>query len=198
MIHYSSDEFKSKTARMCLEKLNSFKDGSFEIIFVNNGKRDEELKELCDIYIQNDVNSMGRARNKGFNVSKGEYICFMDNDIFIERPFWKKGIELLKNYPERKLVITPIWITSHKRFNRDLLEGYVLNERTGSNCFLLKRESFLDIGKFDERVIDKDTYYNGLDGVKFTNKQVRKGYLAVYLPGYAKDLGTKNYKYLYE
>lgn len=185
-------------AETCLKQLNLFKDGSFEIIFVNNGKRDSELKGLCDIYLESPVNSMGKARNMGFEKAKGEYICFMDNDIFIEKPFWKRGIEILEKYPDKKLVITPIWITSHKRYSRGNLEEGILNERTGSNCFLLKRESFLEIGKFDERIITKDTHYNGWDGVKFTDRQIRKGYQAVYLEGYAKDLGTKGYKYNFE
>jgi len=198
IIHYSSDDLKSEMARKCLEQLNSLKDGTFEIIFINNGRRDSELKTLCDVYLECPVNSMGKARNMGFEKASGDYICFMDNDIFVEKPFWERGIELLKKYPDKKLIITPIWIRSHKKYSRGELEGHVLNERTGSNCFLLRRESFLEIGKFDERIITKDTYYNGLDGVKFTNQQVRTGYLAVYLDGYAKDLGTKNYKYIYE
>ena len=162
------------------------------MIVVNNGKLDGHFKQYCDKYIENPKNSLGGARNIGYDNSVGEYICFMDNDIYTEYPFWIECVELLEKYPDKKLIATPIYTSHHvlsPKHQAGELDGHILNKRSGSNCLFMKRSSFEDIGRFCE-------VHPARDGVKFCNTQVRKGYLVIHTrPLMARDLGTGNYSY---
>ena len=168
-----------------------------ELIVVNNGDRDEkECKEYADIYIKNDINSLGKARNKGFDASIGEYVCFVDNDVYADFPFVDRCIELLEKYPDKKLIATPVYTSCHMfgKYIKGDLDGHMLNTRSGSNCLFMKRESFLDIGRFQE--LEKGGYFNGRDGVEFCDRQLNKGYLMILTRiGLVRDLGLFRYPY---
>lgn len=194
-VHYSFNEIKSYIGMNCLCQLKRRikNNPEIEIIGVNNGERDKEtMKEWCDIYFKNDFNSLGRARNLGFDVSSGKYVCFMDNDIYTELPFWDYCIESLEKFPDQKLIASPIYTSHHfnSKYMKGNSEGYMFNKRSGSNCLLMRRETFLDIGRFTETSGGK---YNGKDGVEFCNRQIEKGYLMI-LPrvGLARDVGMVN------
>jgi glycosyltransferase involved in cell wall biosynthesis len=193
-VHYSTDDFKSYIGETCLKKLWKYTKGipEIELIVVNNGERDNHFKDFCNKYFDNQANSLGGARNIGFDNSVGEYICFMDNDIYIECAFWNECIELLEKYPDKKLIATPIYTPHHvlrTKYQAGELDGHLLNTRSGSNCLFMKRSSFEDIGRFCE-------IHPARDGVKFCNAQCRKGYLVIHTrPLMARDLGIGNYDY---
>ncbi len=199
-VHYSTDDVKSYLGMACLKRLwNSVRKSSTttEIIVVNNGDRDEKrCKELADTYIKNDRNSLGGARNKGFDASFGEYVCFIDNDVYADFPFLDACMELLEKYPDRKLIATPVYTTSHMfgKFIKGDLGGHMLNTRAGSNCMFMKRESFLDIGRFQEP--DYSRSYHGKDGVEFCDRQNQKGYLMILTRiVLVRDIGLYKYHY---
>lgn len=62
----------------------------YEIIIINDNSSQEAYKQLENDYkdlpityiVNNESKGPGIARNKGFNVSKGKYIVFMDDDDF--------------------------------------------------------------------------------------------------------------------
>ena len=206
-VHFSTDDYKSYVSERCLTRLWYMAKWHnlvpTELIVVNNCDRDLYFKDKCDIYIQNDNRSLGRARNKAFDVSKGKYVCFMDDDIYPDHRFWHQCLQLLEKYPDKKLIATPIYTGGHVytvKHDRGFLDGHLLNTRSGSNCLLMKWESFEEIGRFDEPVPqispDGKVLYHGLEGVDFCNRQIKKGYLVIHTwPGQARDLGLKLHNY---
>lgn len=197
-LHYSVDEVKSYFGYRCLKRLWDLVKLSpdVELIVVNNGIRDEYFKNLCHKYIASPRNSMGFARNLGFDNSNGDYVCFMDNDIWCEHRFWIEAIELLEKHADKKLIATPIYTPCHtlqEKYNRGELDGHLLNLRSGSNCLLMRRTSFEEIGRFPEF---NQGLYRGNDGVKFCNKQIRAGYLVIHTRyGLARDIGLPKHTY---
>lgn len=167
-----------------------------ELIVVNNGKRDGNFKTLCHKYIENPRNSMGGGRNLGYDNSTGEFVCFIDNDIWCEHRFWIEAIELLEKHSDKKLIATPIYTACHvlqDKFNRGFLDDHLLNTRSGSNCLLMTRKSFEEIGRFPEL---EQGLYRGNDGVKFCNKQIYAGYLMIHTrAGLARDIGLAKHTY---
>ncbi len=188
-IHHSSNDYKDYVGMNCLIRLWKViqKNPEIEIIGVNNGERNEkQMQVLCAFYIKNDINSLGRARNKGFDASSGGYVCFMDDDIYTELPFWNDCAELLEKYPDLKLIASPIYTATHRIIYRD---GHAFSKRSGSNCLFMKRESFLDIGRFTE------TEGRAADGVEFCNRQIKKGYAMILTrPSLARDVGMAHQK----
>jgi len=193
-VHYSTDDFKSYIGKYCLKRLWRYtrKVPEIELIVVNNGERDKDFSEICDKYIDNPNNSLGGARNLGFDASTGEYVCFIDNDVLAEWPFWIECYELLEKYKDRKLIATPVYTPHHmlrEQFQAGELDGHLLNKRSGSNCLFMSRKSFEDIGRFPE-------IHPAKDGVIFCDRQNKKGYLVIHTrPLMARDLGIGNYDY---
>lgn len=84
-----------KYINRCLDSVlnNNFKD--FEIIIINDGSKDNSetiIKEYCDkynfihYYYQENA-GVSAARNKGIDLAKGEYVCFIDIDDAIDSNF---------------------------------------------------------------------------------------------------------------
>jgi len=77
----------------CIESLLNDKLSDKELIFINDGSKDNTLNKLKkfqkkynNIIIINQENSgQGVARNKGLKKAKGEYIFFLDVDDYIEK-----------------------------------------------------------------------------------------------------------------
>ena len=192
-VHYSDGIVKSYTGHGCLRRFWQLaaKDSFLEIVVVNNGKKDQHFKEICHKYFDNPSNNFAHARNLGFDNSIGEYVCFVDNDIYPDRMFWYQCRELLEKYPDKKYIATSIWTSPHiSKYSKGEIDGHVLNSRSGSNCLFMKRETFLDIGRFDETLPVHQV------GVDFCDRQIQKGYLVIHTePILARDLGIRKFPY---
>ena len=87
---------RSKTIDLCYRSLINQTYSNIEIIFVNDGSTDNSLeiiKKFNDkrIVVINQNNcGPSEARRKGFNKSKGRYICFVDSDDTIDRDYIEK------------------------------------------------------------------------------------------------------------
>lgn len=86
--------------RKCLISLCEQSYEEIEILLINDGSTDYSL-EICKefqekdkrVIIMSQENSgVSAARNKGIDVSKGEYICFVDSDDSVETGYIEKYI----------------------------------------------------------------------------------------------------------
>ena len=169
---YKGEKFLDRAIKTVLKQSYSF----FEVIIVDdNGKGSYHQKETARIignfsdnrikYIIHDYNKNGAAaRNTGLKASKGEYICFLDDDDLLLEDRIKNAVEFLelnKQYDgvfsnvaccDEKLNVTRI-VEINKSGN--CLNNILLDDMffgTGSNIFIT-RKSFEKVGYFDERFV---------------------------------------------
>lgn len=155
----------------------------FELILVNDGSSDNSLK-ICEqhqkkdkrIVILNKENQGSIAtRNKGVEISKGEYIMFVDADDWID----KQTIELLYN----ELINNNVDITVCNMYK-------VL----GSSTFIKKKVQswYFDHDKiYNEEEVKKDlvtAYFHGHPFPSVVNAKLYKKALLVNAGGYLKRI----------
>lgn len=112
---YNVEEYLVK----CLDSLVNQTLKEIEIICINDGSTDNSL-EILNTYAQKDSRitiidkkneGVSAARNTGLNISKGEYIMFVDSDDYLELPnvFFKEEdvVEKIKYYVENNFELEP-------------------------------------------------------------------------------------------
>ena len=186
-VHWAQNEERSLLARASLKSLQSTIHSSSEIIVIDNGGNLEDSKfflKECDkkgiaLYIRNADNMhFGFARNQGILASTANWVCVVDNDIMYKDKWLEMCLSMLKTYPDKKLIASPInYPYVHKRDPRWrhgtlLVKGREcsLNERAGSNCMLVRRNVFDEIGMFK---------IHRIAGSHFTDALVKSGYLTI-------------------
>lgn len=98
-----------ESLKRCIESVVSNTTAPYEIVVVNNGSTDgtreymyEKSGELLDTcgfkIVDNESNEGVVARNAGFHVSSGEYICQCDDDVVV-LPNWDKSVLLYMSDP---------------------------------------------------------------------------------------------------
>tara|TARA_Y100000310_G_C20537102_1_gene741388 strand:- start:367 stop:1083 length:717 start_codon:yes stop_codon:yes gene_type:complete len=99
---------EEKVIKETLEKLSKFiksEKDSWEVLFINDGSKDNSLKILKNFNprffkIVSYENNQGKgfAIKKGVESAKGDYICFIDSDLAYSFSNLKKLIVKLKDY----------------------------------------------------------------------------------------------------
>ena len=119
--------------------------------------------------------NFGWAWNQGASLATGSHLCFTCNDIEFHENWLSETIAPLLKYPEKKLIATPL-ITPDKdqdKFYRDPLDGYRVNTLAGSNCMIMTRDVYEDVGHF--------TTYSAA-GTLWHRTMSKKGYLVIAPP----------------
>lgn len=148
-----------KYIRKCIESIinQTFKD--IEIIIVNDGTKDNSIKiaeeYLSDkrIKIVNKENGgLASARNAGMRVAKGEYICIIDSDDYIE----ENMLEILYNESQGNDIVI---CNNYDHYEKD-------------NSYKVKKKNDC-IKNIDEEGI----YFWGYVGLEVWNKLYRRKFL---------------------
>lgn len=94
------------TIKKCVDSLLSQTYDNTEIILVNDCSGDGSLK-ICREYEATNKNitvidsksneGVSATRNKGIDISKGKYICFVDSDDYVEDNYLERLYECRKN-----------------------------------------------------------------------------------------------------
>lgn len=142
----------------------TFKD--FELIVVDDGSTDgveglDELREPGVKFLRLEENGgVSRARNRGVELSGGEWICFLDSDdLWMPRKL-EKQVRWTKSNPDfRILQSKEIWIRNGKRVNPpstheksagDLFEASLDRCMITPSSVMMQRSLFEECGRFDE------------------------------------------------
>ncbi|HEC66370.1 MAG TPA: glycosyltransferase family 2 protein [bacterium] len=176
-IYHAVGQHKADLAKFCFERLLWTISKDTEIIVVNNCDKDiEYYKEKADIYIQSPRNSLGGARNLGYAKASGDYIAFVDSDVFTMPDWLRMCVRLINMHPDHKLIASPVYTDSHvwnRRYQAGKLSGHMLNLRSGSPCFVLQRRDMDVIGAF------REGDGNSGDGGDFIDRQIKAGYKVI-------------------
>ena len=114
---YNKAPYIKKALHSVIEQ--SFRD--FEVIVVDDGSTDDSFIaaretlersgiDYCLIHQEN--SGVSAARNNGFSVSHGDYICFLDADDWWAPGFLKRIDSLIKDYPGAGIYGTNYYIIS--------------------------------------------------------------------------------------
>lgn len=198
-VHWAMNETRSLLARYSIISLLNSLNSPCEVIVVDNGENEEDSKFFLKLvqdkrithYLRNADNlHFGHARNQAISFCNGEFIAIVDNDLHYMNNWLEASFEPLRAYPERKLIGSPIQYPTPKmvdKYDQGILnvygKKYRLNMRAGSNCMVMKKEVFEEIGKFQ---------LHRIAGSLFTDSLVRAGYLTAVTPeNMVIDLGFR-------
>lgn len=190
VVHHASNLERSKVFRESLKTLLETTDHlPTERIVVDNGSDPEDSgillsmvsKGKINTYIRNSNNMhFGYARNQALSYCQGDYIAICDNDIIYNPGWLDTCLDILKKYPDEKIYATPIYNVAHwrpKYWGQKTLEvngkQVKLNMRAGSNCWVMRRKDFEEVGDF---------WIHRIAGSKWTDNAVRSGYMAAVTP----------------
>ena len=201
LIHYAPTPARSELLRASLKSLQeSISDYPCELIVVDNGGSIEDSRFLLEEteakrithYIRNADNIFfGLARNQALRISSGEYIAVCDNDLIYKKGWLEECIRILKEMEGEKVLATPRnVIYGHKRHNeKRVINGkeYTLNPLAGSNCWVMRREDYEQIGEFEHHIIA---------GSLWARRYSKMGYSVIVLPEMmVEDWGGGHGKY---
>ena len=188
-VHWSQNEERSQLARASLKSLQATIHIPAEIIVVDNGDNEEDskffLKECQEkriaLYIRNADNvNFPTARNQGLMNATGNWIVITDNDIIYKDHWLNLCMAAISNCPNDKRLASPInypYVHGRDprwRHGQLRIKGRMFNltERAGSNCLVMNRKAFDEIGFFN---LDKASK----SGSDYTDKWVNAGYLVI-------------------
>jgi len=136
----------SKYLSKCLDSIINGTYKNIEIIAIENGSTDNSLeilnryKDKIRIEILKEAN-LGGARNKGIELSKGQYLSFIDSDDFLEPTFLD---DLLTNLKENK---SDISMCNIKEFHEETSK--IIDRNDYPNKTITKEEILNNLDKFD-------------------------------------------------
>lgn len=143
---YVIDKTVHEYLKRCLENLEKNTDrSSYQLVIVDNGSiaGSDLMKSKADVYVRKDE-PMGyaRATNLGLAMSSGDYLCILNNDLFVPQNWLP---DMIRDYESisKAGTIAPMEGVPEKRLYYD------------SHWFslvLFSRKVFTEIGYLDESI----------------------------------------------
>lgn len=139
----------------CIDSILNQIFNDFELILVDDGSTDNSGR-ICDEYAGKDTRAkvihkqnggVSSARNAGIEAAKGEYICFVDSDDYLESNYLKELVETKRKYAD----YDNIWcgFQTVEDYNGKNKEAVIAKNDTGISCYSLE-----DIMILHERWLD--------------------------------------------
>ena len=97
-----------KVLHYCVDSILNQTYTDFELILVDDGSTDNSGM-ICDEYSKKDIRvavvhiengGVSKARNKGIELAKGDYICFVDSDDYISANYLEELITTKEEFPD--------------------------------------------------------------------------------------------------
>lgn len=137
---YNAEKF----LHYCIDSILNQSFVDFEILLVNDGSTDNSGK-ICDKYAEKDTRvkvihkqngGVSSARNAGIEAAKGEYICFVDSDDYLESNYLKELVETKRKYAD----YDNIWcgFQTVEDYNGKNKEAVIAKNDTGISCYSLE------------------------------------------------------------
>jgi len=165
--------------KKCIKSIRKHTPETHEIIFVDNGSTDSTVKWLQSQVkenknyhlIENKENvGLAKGRNQGINLSQGEFIILLDNDVVVSEGWLSGMLECLNHAPDAGIVgpmtnsvsgLQRIPDESYRsvdfldkyaaKFKEQYRHRQILCHNIAGFCMLFKRSLVEKIGLLDER-----------------------------------------------
>ena len=158
---YNAEEYLKE----CLESIINQSYTDFEVLCINDGSKDNSksiCESICDIdkrfHLINQINrGVSASRNVGINLSKGEYICFIDADDVIDNNYLMQLVKHIDGYDSVFHELTSnknlLGLNKNKSFiySPKELISLILNmeiKHPAIVCFLFKTENVRQTKKY--------------------------------------------------
>lgn len=188
LIHYSHvDDFgetsagknppkRSDLLRITVDSIAQCTDYPAEFNVWDNGGKPDDSDYLLGKVREGVVNTYVRSKDNlhfafGWNrlakISTGKYLCFICNDVEVGKGWLSACVEILRSHEGEKMIATPFITYDKKRYSRPDAHGHRLNPRAGSNCMVLTREAWAELGEFPHHRIGGTLWYNRLKSLGY-------------------------------
>jgi glycosyltransferase involved in cell wall biosynthesis len=149
-------------------KLQTYK--NIEVIIVDDGNdyivKDKINTKNLDfdvIFLRQDHLGAPRARNKGFDISKGEFVIFWDADLVASEQMLEKMHHVLKIHPEASYVYCDYYYGG-KKIKSGKFDEFKLKEQNYiMTSSLMRREDFVYFDESLKRFQDWDLWLTMLE-----------------------------------
>jgi len=131
---------------------------TYEIIVIESGNLDKAkevtLEQATILAFEGKGFNFHIALNQGLKFAQGEYVCFSNNDVVFHKN-WFHNIKkvLIENNFKAASPIDPtddkLWMFDKK--NVSFIEGYEIQKFFKGWCFVVEKQVFKRLRKFDER-----------------------------------------------
>jgi glycosyltransferase involved in cell wall biosynthesis len=171
---YNTAQFIAETLDSVLAQ--SFTD--FEIIVINDGspdteKLERELQPFLErlVYLKQENQGPGVARNLGINTAQGEYIAFLDGDDCWLPEYLAEQIKLLEETPSAVMACSDTTLFGDSPFaGQTLWKIYpplvpvtfenllISNSAIVTSCAVARKQAIRDTGLFDKNFISAEDF----------------------------------------
>jgi GT2 family glycosyltransferase len=149
-----------------VSSIRQYTSGDYELILIDNGSTDKKsvtfFKQNADKYFRFDeIVSLSKAWNKGIEISNGQYVAVVNNDIIVPLN-WFAPLKQTLDKNRRSGMVSPItlWILQGlfgnalvKKLDKNFEKTYKLQkfkEIVWGEFMLFKREALEKVGGFSE------------------------------------------------
>ncbi len=177
---YNSERYLKE----CVDSIINQSYKNIEVLLIDDGSNDNSEK-ICDYYdglddrivvVHNTNRGVSNARNCGIEISKGDYICFVDSDDYLDTKFIesmvvnckdvKYDLVVCRNYNVSSNVVKETAIPYEQTFSNDLKEDYYkLTSFLGGPVMKLYRRKIMENNElyFNELVsYSEDRVFNSM------------------------------------
>lgn len=177
----------------CISSIISQTYSNLDIIIIDDGSSDNSLKICRSFIIDNRIRiytkkneGLSSARQMGLNLAKGEYICFVDSDDYLEIYYVE---ELLKSIIKNDADIS---VCNSKYINRKIIVNICVDNSIGISEGFSKSDIESNYANISSRYLMSDSW-NKIYKIEFIRKSKVGFLLPIRLNG--SDLAF-NYKLL--
>lgn len=161
---------RSDLLRICVESILANTNYPAELIVADNGGNPDDSEYLLSKAREGKLTLVRFPRNMHFafawnqcaKLATGDYLSFICNDIEVSSGWLTECMRILETYKDRKILATPFITYDKNRYTVEVINGDRFNLRSGSNCLVISRELFNEIGEWPIHRIGGTLWYNAM------------------------------------